>query len=45
MAQLDFLYLLEGDHDLLGGRAALDLQVEVVAGDPADALTHVLAAG
>ena len=44
MAELDLLDLLEGDHDFLGGGAMLDLQVEVVGGNPADALADVLAA-
>lgn len=44
MAQLDLLDFLKGDHDLFGGRAALDLQMQVVGRYAADALADLLAA-
>ena len=42
--ELDFLDLLEGNHDLFGSGAFLNLEVEIVGGNAADALSSVLAA-
>ena len=41
----DFLNFLERNHDLFGSVAAMDFEVKIVAGDAADALTDIGAAG
>ncbi len=44
MLQLDLLNFDERNHDFLGSVALLDLQMEIVGGDAADALAYEFAA-